>query len=490
MEVYKRLVGELEEMGFSKAIATKAICSGNSSIEDAINWLVEHENDTADNEPQTPMAEVLVDVNIEESDGFHISEDVKLRAKELRNQARKRKAELERKLEREREKERIRAGKELLEAKRMAEESERKRFLSQNKAEKDEERRARENIRQKLQQDKLERREMLGLPREAPVPVKVKPETAEPQITKKLEPVDPGLSPVKLAAVRDNMRECLRSIKRQNKDDNAKAMRAFKTLLIYVTNIFNDPDKDKLRKIRISNPLFQEKVGKFEEGIEFLELCGFERVDGGLGFSAEKKNCKSPFHKMYADQVESRANRSVKDRLNGNSASNSGRRRPISGKRQREDDDKWEHDLFEDSEPQVTNRKVGVRDLRFKLQRKSIEQANPSARDLREKLSGTFYSRPIESKPIPVRPKPALEVSKPPRKVATSVSKKKVQQKVESVDSFLQSLSLEKYSITFQAEEVDMAALVHMKDEDLKVLGIPMGPRKKILLALESKSHD
>ncbi|KAL9171583.1 hypothetical protein ABFS82_04G219100 [Erythranthe guttata] len=136
------------------------------------------------------------------------------------------------------------------------------------------------------------------------------------------------------------------------------------------------------------------------------------------------------------------------------------------------------------------DRKVGVRDLRFKLQRKSIEQANPSARDLREKLSGTFYSRPIESKPIPVRPKPALEVSKPPRKVASSISKKKVQQKVESVDSFLQSLSLEKYSITFQAEEVDMAALVHMKDEDLKVLGIPMGPRKKILLALESKSHD
>ncbi|KAL8057981.1 hypothetical protein ABFX02_04G219100 [Erythranthe guttata] len=193
---------------------------------------------------------------------------------------------------------------------------------------------------------------------------------------------------------------------------------------------------------------------------------------------------------MYADQVESQANRSVKDRLNGNSASNSGRRRPISGKRQREDDDKWEHDLFEDSEPQVTNRKVGVRDLRFKLQWKSIEQANPSARDLREKLSGTFNSRPIESKPIPVRPKPALEVSKPPRKVASSVSKQKVQQKVELVDSFLQSLSLEKYSITFQAEEVDMAALVHMKDEDLKVLGIPMGPRKKILLALESKSHD
>ncbi|BBH10026.1 Sterile alpha motif domain-containing protein [Prunus dulcis] len=43
-----------------------------------------------------------------------------------------------------------------------------------------------------------------------------------------------------------------------------------------------------------------------------------------------------------------------------------------------------------------------------------------------------------------------------------------------SVDEFLTSLDLEKYSITFQAEEVDMTALVHMTDEDLKALGIPM----------------
>ncbi|GKU86033.1 hypothetical protein SLEP1_g618 [Rubroshorea leprosula] len=32
-----------------------------------------------------------------------------------------------------------------------------------------------------------------------------------------------------------------------------------------------------------------------------------------------------------------------------------------------------------------------------------------------------------------------------------------------------------------------MSALVHMTDEDLKALGMPMGPRKKIRLALESR---
>ncbi|KAL2508016.1 ankyrin repeat and SAM domain-containing protein 6-like [Forsythia ovata] len=213
---------------------------------------------------------------------------------------------------------------------------------------------------------------------------------------------------------------------------------------------------------------------------------------------------------MYADRVEIQAKRSVKERLNGNSISDSIRRKPVSGKRQREDDDKWEHDLFEDDGQRVSNRRVGLKDLRLKLQRKSIEQAAQSVRgplsggtrDLREKLSGILGARGFETGPLEPKAKPASEFSKPTRSVsaealvletkkhASLISKKKTQQKVESVDNFLHSLGLEKYSITFQAEEVDMTALVHMNDEDLKDLGIPMGPRKKILLALESKSPD
>ncbi|KAL8529171.1 hypothetical protein ACS0TY_006574 [Phlomoides rotata] len=207
---------------------------------------------------------------------------------------------------------------------------------------------------------------------------------------------------------------------------------------------------------------------------------------------------------MYADQIEAQSNRSVKDRLDRKSAAGFGARRPISGKRQREDDDKWEHDLFDDNKPEVASRRVGPRDLRLKLQRKSIDQErgfiSGGVMDLREKLSGALYSRPVESKPPLVRLKPAPEASKPPRKSVIAqapapkikpacIPKKASQQKVE-VDNFLKPLGLEKYSITFQAEEVDMTALVHMSDEDLKAMGIPMGPRKKILLALERRSDD
>ncbi|KAG2711976.1 hypothetical protein I3760_04G103700 [Carya illinoinensis] len=203
---------------------------------------------------------------------------------------------------------------------------------------------------------------------------------------------------------------------------------------------------------------------------------------------------------MYADREEVEAKRSVKDRLNGTSVGDN-RRRQVTGKRHRQDD-KWEHDLYNDDESQISNHKVGARDLRLKLQRKNIQQASQSGplsgvRDLREKLSGLTNTQLVNTDPL----KPKLEAFRPPKKsvaveapatvakkATNPASKKKAPQKAgTSVDEFLHYLDLEKYLITFQAEEVDMAALLHMTDDDLKALGIPMGPRKKILLALESR---
>ncbi|GLT24939.1 hypothetical protein SLA2020_001000 [Shorea laevis] len=203
---------------------------------------------------------------------------------------------------------------------------------------------------------------------------------------------------------------------------------------------------------------------------------------------------------MYADRVEAGSRPSIRERLDGKSSADPLRRRQASGKRQRQDD-KWEHDLYDDDEPQVSRRNVDPRDLRLKLQRKSFKQVSQSGkrgvRDLREMLSGTMNSQPVNVDP----PKPKLEAAKParksvvveapeqePKRAATAAVRKKAQEKAEtSVEGFLQSLGLDKYVITFKAEEVDMSALVHMTDEDLKALGMPMGPRKKIRLALESR---
>ncbi|KAH1205680.1 Phospholipase DDHD2 [Glycine max] len=207
---------------------------------------------------------------------------------------------------------------------------------------------------------------------------------------------------------------------------------------------------------------------------------------------------------MYADRMEGGARRPVKERLNnGNGVIGSTRQqqqRQITGKRSRQDD-KWEHDLFDNDKPQITNCKVSAPDLRLKLQRKGLQLAAqsgkssaPNMRDLHERLSGTMSPQltnadqpktkvvKSSSKSVGVEA-PAVQIKRP-----ADLTPKKSQKAGSSVDEFLRSLCLEKYLITFQAEEVDMTALNHMTDEDLKAMGIPMGPRKKILLALESKT--
>lgn len=221
---------------------------------------------------------VPVNIEIETSDPSDVAEKVKLKAQELRDQSRIKKENEEKKLEREREKERRRSGKELLDAKSIQEENERQRFIVMRKAEKEQEKKDRDKILQKLQQDKAERRWMLRLPVEDPPSTK---------ITSNLMQREKGSLPVKLGKVtgtaktKELMMDCLRSLKRNHKDNDTKVRRAFQTLLVYVRNVVKNPEEEKIRKVRISNPAFQERLGNMKEGTEFLELCGFERVEGG-----------------------------------------------------------------------------------------------------------------------------------------------------------------------------------------------------------------
>ncbi|XP_019172887.1 PREDICTED: UBX domain-containing protein 1 [Ipomoea nil] len=268
-EVDQNLLTELEAMGFSKARATRALhYSGNASLEAAVNWVVEHESDPdVDEMPLVPVSSKKA----EPPKPSLTPEEIKMKQQELRERARKKKEDEEKQKEREREKERIRIGKELLEAKRIEEENERKRLIALRKAEKEEERRAREKIRQKLEEDKAERRRKLGLPPEDPAP---KP--SEPVVEEKKSSL-----PVRPATKAEQMRECLRTLKQSHKDDEAKVKTAFNTLLTFAKNVATNPNEEKFRKIRLSNPAIQERVGKLKGGVEFLELLGFEKIEGG-----------------------------------------------------------------------------------------------------------------------------------------------------------------------------------------------------------------
>ncbi|CAN6462776.1 unnamed protein product [Victoria cruziana] len=173
---------------------------------------------------------------------------------------------------------------------------------------------------------------------------------------------------------------------------------------------------------------------------------------------------------MYADRVLAEGSkRSIKERLNGD---------------------------FDDT---FSHPNLGVKDLRLKLQGKSSQAGRVShSGDLREKLSGMSHPPPVRATTnvqktklmsdakVVKRSVPTAETAEENTANASAVKKTK-QKSGSSVAALLKSLDLEKYLITFQAEEIDMTALNHMNDEDLKALGIPMGPRKKILLALDAR---
>ncbi|KAG6793243.1 hypothetical protein POTOM_002440 [Populus tomentosa] len=292
-EVDKKILDELEAMGFPTARATRAlhysgdvICC-NASLEAAVNWVVEHENDPDIDE----MPMVSINSKVEAPKPSLTPEEMKQKAQELRYGALKCISKLHclHFVIATWPVERIRIGKELLEAKRIEEQNERKRFvficlyssvvfhrtrtllMALRKAEKDEEKRAREKIRQKLEEDKAERRRKLGLPPEDPATVK----PSAPVVEEKK-----SMLPVRPATKQEQMRECLRSLKQSHKDDDAKVKRAFQTLLTYIGNVAKNPSEEKFRKIRLNNQTFQDRVGSLQGGIGFLELCGFEKIEG------------------------------------------------------------------------------------------------------------------------------------------------------------------------------------------------------------------
>ncbi|EFJ26131.1 hypothetical protein SELMODRAFT_270990 [Selaginella moellendorffii] len=213
---------------------------------------------------------------------------------------------------------------------------------------------------------------------------------------------------------------------------------------------------------------------------------------------------------MYSDQigVAGSRKRPVRERLHGISDGIASVGRQSVNKRQRQEDGKWKHDLYadEDGDDSGLEGQSGTQDLRLRLTRKNPLRSSsgggggggPPMKDLREKLSGPIPP-PVAQPEKPrhrlpstiVRGSTAASASvAPPRPVIprSNPPPPKIQPALESVASFLTSLGLEKYLLTFQAEEVDMTALRHMKDEDLKELNVPMGPRKKILLALGNRA--
>lgn len=137
-----------------------------------------------------------------------------------------------------------------------------------------------------------------------------------------------------------------------------------------------------------------------------------------------------------------------------------------------------------------TSRPRGVsppRVIEVRRQVRPVEASRPSHMMNRDVISVPGPTTLVRKPTLPVEgAKPVLRLAPQTASGVVQKSPYMGEQPVQpvTVASLLQTLGLSKYSIMFQAEEVDMPALRQMGDSDLKELGIPMGPRKKILLAI------
>uniref|UniRef100_K3YIM6 UBA domain-containing protein n=1 Tax=Setaria italica TaxID=4555 RepID=K3YIM6_SETIT len=280
-QVDKKMLGELEAMGFPTVRSIRALhFSGNSNLESAVNWLLEHESDPdIDQLPLVPR-----EINIECGDtATEVRNDVQGMRDSMQEQKPEERTETGRQNEtsqlepelnadeqeegdrkrilalykqkrdeegrargrirnqiQEDQRERIRAAKDLMEAKRTLEENQRKRMMESRIADQEEEKRARERIRQRIADDRVK--------------------------------------PVERVVTSEQLRDCLRTLKKNHKDDNARVTRAYQILLKIIANIVKNPAEERFRRIRLSNPIFKDRVGNLQGGIEFLELCGFQRL--------------------------------------------------------------------------------------------------------------------------------------------------------------------------------------------------------------------
>ncbi|XP_042410368.1 uncharacterized protein LOC121999803 [Zingiber officinale] len=153
------------------------------------------------------------------------------------------------------------------------------------------------------------------------------------------------------------------------------------------------------------------------------------------------------------------------------------------------------NDSLKDNRP-IVSYKLHAEDLRHKLRRKGLQQQPVSRSYLPwklipgsgtthqrsvkfEKLASALHQQPIESEKLAgykhqlAASSNLLKykaVAEPPlNPVPASLNKISQKETELSVDR-----GLEKYSMTFKVEEVDMPSLKHMTDDDLKTIGLPM----------------
>ncbi|KAH8739890.1 hypothetical protein FG386_001707 [Cryptosporidium ryanae] len=257
--VNKEHLNSLLSMGFGEVESEKSLFfTRNSGLESAVEWLEENNSDPS---LKDAIVEVGTPPNKEaepenKMEGTKLTdEEILIKVQELQKKAREIRMNKEKEEEIEKEKRRIASTKQLLEAQRKMEESERKRNIEMIAKEKDFHEKERQR---QLNLLKMEWEERFGCPY---------PEEQKKEV--------PKSSKEKVGYYCNKMSNMYKS------KDIQGITKCFSLLKTYISNVLNNPYEEKYRKIRLSNPTFESKVLKYEGSLELLMSCGFVKNDNG-----------------------------------------------------------------------------------------------------------------------------------------------------------------------------------------------------------------
>ena len=239
---------QLQEMGFSKNVSEKACLFTQSNMDQALEWISAHQDDPDFQEP------AQIEVSNEPPKPQMSKEEAAIKAKELQEKIRKMHEEKQKEMDREHERLRIQNAKEMAKAREAEKERQARLFVEQKKKREKEEAEHRRQVLEEIERDKAERMGKKYVPPEQ----KQKVYTKEENIQYFIKSIKTVYNPFRAG---DTLKNC------------------FKTLKIILNNILKNPNEDKFKTIKLSNPNVHERIGKISIALKMLEELGFVHED-------------------------------------------------------------------------------------------------------------------------------------------------------------------------------------------------------------------
>ena len=197
------------------------------------------------------MTNPKIEVSMDDKPKVQMSkEEAAIKAKELQQKMRKMHEEKQKELDREHEKLRIQNAKEMAKAREAEKERQARIFVEQKKRREKEDAEHRRQVLEQLERDKAERMGKKYVPPEQ----KQKVYTKEENIQYLIKSIKTVYNPFRAG---DTMKIC------------------FKTMRVMLNNVIKNPNEEKFKTIKLSNPNVHERMGKISIALKILEELGF-----------------------------------------------------------------------------------------------------------------------------------------------------------------------------------------------------------------------